>query len=223
MVRSHPLGVGDYDAGPALSSRVRLLDVTVLNEVNPVLSAVDHLVTDYSSMAFDFALTGGTIVFLAADVTSYLDSRGLYEPYHEFTGGRHVATWAHALQRLDALVAGDPETTASAREHTRWLRDEHFDHLDGRAGERVLDAILERIGSAAPAPAPAAWPATERPERPDRPTVTSVAVEPDRLVLGLQGRRDSSRGDRLGRAAGPGRGGAHRRRCRGPAARVPLG
>ncbi|MFN2563141.1 MAG: CDP-glycerol glycerophosphotransferase family protein [Jatrophihabitans sp.] len=177
VVRSHPLGVGDYDAGPALSPRVRLLDNTQVTDVNVVLPAVDHLVTDYSSMAYDYSLTGGTIVFLAADVTTYLESRGLYEPYHEFTGGRHVATWTHALQRLDALVAGDPEATAAAREHTRWLRDEHFDHLDGRAAERVLDAIVARTSGAVAAvePAPVSG----------RPTVTRVTVEPDRLVLGL--------------------------------------
>jgi CDP-glycerol glycerophosphotransferase len=178
VVRSHPLGVGEYGAGAALSPRVRLLGVAQLNELNPVLSAVDHLVTDYSSVAFDFALTGGTIVFLAADVTAYLDSRGLYEPYHEFTGGRHVATWTHAVQLLDALVGGDPETTAAARAHTRWLRDEHFDHLDGRACERVLEHVLWRVGSA---PAPASVAATR-----DRLTVIGAVVEPDRLVLDVE-------------------------------------
>src|SRR4051794_27163352 len=33
IVRSHPLGNGVYDAGPAVSERVRLLDATIMNEV----------------------------------------------------------------------------------------------------------------------------------------------------------------------------------------------
>jgi CDP-glycerol glycerophosphotransferase (TagB/SpsB family) len=144
IVRTHPLGHGDYAAGPATSARIRLLEFATVNDVTPLLPAVDHVVTDYSSLAFDFALTGGTVVFLAADVTDYLDSRGLYEPYAAFTGGRHVATWEHALQRLDALVAGDPDELAAAQEHARWLRDEHFDYLDGRSTERVLAEILRR-------------------------------------------------------------------------------
>jgi CDP-glycerol glycerophosphotransferase (TagB/SpsB family) len=146
IVRSHPLGHGEYAAGAALSPRVRLLGADVMSEVTAVLPAVDHLVTDYSSMAFDFALTGGTIVFLAADLSTYRETRGLYEPYHDFSGGRHVATWPHALERLDELVRGDPGATAAARAHSRRLRDDHFDYLDGRAGERVLDEILRRIG-----------------------------------------------------------------------------
>ena len=114
IVRSHPLGNGVYDAGPALSPRIRLLGSDRLNEVTPLLPAVDHLVTDYSSMAYDFSLTGGTMVFLAADVTTYLDTRGLYEPYRLFTGGRHVANWQHALERLDELVRREPAALAAA-------------------------------------------------------------------------------------------------------------
>jgi CDP-glycerol glycerophosphotransferase (TagB/SpsB family) len=180
IVRDHPLGLGGYDGGPATSDRIRLLDAAVMNEVTPVLPGIDHLVTDYSSMAFDFALTGGTMVFLAVDVATYLDSRGLYEPYRAFTGGRHVASWPHALDLLDALVRRDPETLAAAEAHTRWLRDEHFDHLDGRAGERVLDEILWRLDAAPAAPRPR----TGSPGR-GRPTVTDIAIDPDRLVLTL--------------------------------------
>jgi CDP-glycerol glycerophosphotransferase len=150
LVRNHPLGAADYAAGPATSPRIRLLAPDRVNELNPLLPAVDHLVTDYSSVAFDFALTDGTIVFLAADVTSYLATRGLYEPYSQFTGGRQVATWQQALHRLDALVAGDPDETAHAEAHTRRLRAEHFDFLDGRATERLLDHVLCRVGVAVP-------------------------------------------------------------------------
>jgi CDP-glycerol glycerophosphotransferase (TagB/SpsB family) len=177
IVRSHPLGRGDYDAGAQRSSRVRLLAATMLADLTPVLPAIDHLVTDYSSTAYDFSLVGGTTVFLAADVTTYLDSRGLYEPYRSFTGGRHVVTWQHALEQLDELVRGDAEAAAAAQAHARWLRDEHFDHLDGRAAERVLAEILRRTGNAsADEPIPASrW----------RPRVTAVRIEADRLHIDL--------------------------------------
>jgi CDP-glycerol glycerophosphotransferase (TagB/SpsB family) len=176
IVRSHPLGRGSYDAGPRRSDRIRLLDVTKLADVTPALPAVDHLVTDYSSMAYDFSLVGGTTVFLAADVTSYVDSRGLYEPYRDFTDGRHVATWPHALELLDQLVRPDATALAAARAHARWLRDEHFDHVDGRATERVFTEIQRLLGR------PIAAAADPRP----RPTVTAVRIEPDRLRLSLR-------------------------------------
>lgn len=178
IVRIHPLGLGDYRRGAALSPRVRLLDSERMNDVTAALPALDHLVTDYSSMAYDVSLTDATIVFLAADVTTYLETRGLYEPYHEFTGGRHVATWPHALQRLDELVRGEPAALAAARAHLRWLREEHFDHLDGRAAERVLDEIMRRLDAAPPAPSPP-------PAAADRARVLRAAFDGDRLVLEL--------------------------------------
>jgi len=181
IVRSHPLGNGVYDAGAALSPRVRLLDATIMNEVTAVLPAVDHLVTDYSSMAFDFSLTGGTMVFLAVDLETYVGSRGLYEPYRTFTGGRHVANWQHALDVLDRLVRRDPATLAAAEAHTRWLRDEHFDHLDGRACERVLEQITWRLGSSPSASQPKAGRHGH-----GRATVTALAIEPHRLTLTIE-------------------------------------
>ncbi|MGH8960349.1 MAG: CDP-glycerol glycerophosphotransferase family protein [Jatrophihabitantaceae bacterium] len=176
IVRSHPLGRGSYDGGPERSPRIRLLDATMLADLTPTLPAVDHLVTDYSSTAYDFSLVDGTTVFLAADVTSYVDSRGLYEPYWTFTGDRHVATWQHAIELLDELVRGDADAVATARAHARWLREEHFDHLDGRATERVLAEIRRLLGQPVPPP-----PAPRR-----RPTVTAIRIESDRLLLTIE-------------------------------------
>jgi CDP-glycerol glycerophosphotransferase len=168
VVRIHPLGKGDYAAGPQLSPRIHLLDATMLADVNPVLNAVDVIVTDYSSIAFDFALIDGPTVFLAADVSEYVRARGLYEPYSVFSGARHVTSWSQVLSRLGAVLGGD----AAAVEHTRWLRDEHFDHLDARATERVLGEICRRLDKKRSVSAP----------RP-RPRVTGIGLVSDRLAL----------------------------------------
>jgi CDP-glycerol glycerophosphotransferase len=168
VVRIHPLGKGDYAAGPARSPRVKLLDAATLADVNPVLNCMDAIVTDYSSIAFDFALIDGPTVFLAPDVSEYVRARGLYEPYAQFSGGRHVDSWPDVLTRLDAVLAGDPATAA----HTRWLRDEHFDHLDAGATERVLTEIRNRLGAKT----------TSRPARP-RPHVSGIGLVSDRLAL----------------------------------------
>ena len=145
VVRSHPLGHGDYAGGPRRSDRVRLLDATMIADLTPLLPGVDHLVTDYSSTAYDYALTGGSTVFLAADVLTYTATRGLYEPYSAFSGGCDVSEWTGALARLDDLVKGEPQALAAAAEQRTRVLDEHFDFLDGRATERVLAEILRRI------------------------------------------------------------------------------
>jgi len=149
LVRTHPLGKGDYAGGPTRSDRIRMLDSDVLAEITPALPAVDALVTDYSSIAYDYSLVGGPIVFLAPDLEHYAKRRGLYLPYRAFAGGQQVGSWPDALARLDAVAATGSAAAIAASIHSGWLRDENFDLLDGRATDRVLAETLRRSGVAA--------------------------------------------------------------------------
>ena len=140
VVRPHPHSVGDYLAGPRVSPRIRLLPADAQNDINPVLPGVDILITDYSSTAFDFALLGRPIVFLAPDAENYAQTRGLYEPYAQFSGSSDVTTWdgvigllrdAHALSRLS--------------EHAVHLAETHHHFHDGRNTERLYAALRSRL------------------------------------------------------------------------------
>ena len=157
LIRSHPLGAGSYAEGAARSPRIRLLGRDVLTDVTGALPAVDVLVTDYSSIAFDAAIAQVPSVFFAPDLANYLATRGLYQPYREFAGGEPATTWADTLVRVDAALDGAGREAALA--HAEWLRDEVVDHLDGRATERVHAAVLGLLGEslteAPPTPAPA--------------------------------------------------------------------
>ena len=113
-------------------------------------------------------------MFLAADVDRYLQTRGLYEPYDVFTGGRHVASWGHVLSMLDALVREDPAAVAVAQAHRARLRDEHFDHLDGRSTARVLALIRDRLTGTS---------TTSTALSPTRPTVTGVQIAAEHVTV----------------------------------------
>lgn len=158
LIRSHPLGAGSYAEGAASSPRIQLLGRDLLTDVTAALPAVDVLVTDYSSIAFDAAIAQVPSVFFAPDLANYLATRGLYQPYREFAGGEPATTWAETLARVDAALDGTGREAALT--HAEWLRDEVVDYLDGRATERVHAAVLELLGEnpAAPAPAPAPAP-----------------------------------------------------------------
>ena len=111
------------------------------------------------------------MVFLAPDVDIYLDARGLYEPYagvHRRPARRELGPRADPARRA---VQDDPDVVAAAKAERDRLRDEHFDHLDGRATERVL------------APDPGA-----RPGRPLAAT-SGVARPADRRGVAHQRRR----------------------------------
>lgn len=144
VVRPHPLGVGNYSTGAAHSQRVRMLTSAQQSDLTPILSAVDFLVTDYSSVAFDFSLTGGPIFFIAADADSYSGSRGLYEPYRAFSAGRSVRSWAELLQQLEQFDS-DPVWASAVLLHTASLKARHFAFDDGGNTGRVYFEIRRRL------------------------------------------------------------------------------
>ncbi|QNE46258.1 glycosyl/glycerophosphate transferase [Glaciihabitans sp. INWT7] len=144
LVRPHPNGVGDYAAGIAGSPNIQLLASARQPDLTPVLDAVDLLITDYSSVAFDYSLTGGPILFIAPDQDAYTGSRGLYEPYREFSGGREVRSWSGILDQLSRFDS-DPEWAEIVRAHSAALASRHFAFRDGRNTERVYSELVRRL------------------------------------------------------------------------------
>ena len=137
VVRPHPHGYGDYAAGVERCAHVRMMDSREVPDVTPLLPAFDALISDYSSIAFDFALTGGPIAFLAPDVAAYTRSRGLYEPYERFSGGTEVDSWGEVLALLEK-----PEPLTA---HAAHLADTHHAYRDGANTARVYEQIITRM------------------------------------------------------------------------------
>lgn len=139
-LRPHPHGIGDYERGTTVSPRIRMLPSRVVGDLNRVLPGVDVVITDYSSVAYDFALTARPIVFFARDVAEYVAARGLYEPYEEFSGGHTVSNWEGVIRQLD-----DAAALGGLREHSSRLAQRHHAYRDGRNTERVYTEIAARL------------------------------------------------------------------------------
>ncbi|MFT4297506.1 MAG: CDP-glycerol glycerophosphotransferase family protein [Micropruina sp.] len=143
LVRPHPLGVGSYSHS---SRHVRLIPPSVLPESMPLLWGVDTLITDYSSMAFDYAVTGGPMLFLAPDLEHYASTRGLYLDYPTVTGGRWEQDWDGVLDVLELLDA-DATARRRAEENSAALAALAHRHTDGRNAERVARHLLDVTAS----------------------------------------------------------------------------
>lgn len=77
---------------------------------NDLLAVVDVLVTDYSSIFFDFMATGRPIVYFAYDLDEYASERGLYFDL-ETLPGRVCAETAGLLAEVSAAIlkGGSPD------------------------------------------------------------------------------------------------------------------
>ncbi len=139
-----------WDARPWVGTEegrgpVRLLSPRA--DVYPLLRHAHVLVTDYSSVYFDFLLLERPVVFYAYDIQEYLGrDRGLYEDnYEEAVPGPVARTFEDLLGALD-------EALERPREHLeRWGPKRaallHACHRfrDDRASERVMREILTRF------------------------------------------------------------------------------
>ena len=110
-----------------------VVDASAEPDANEVLLAGDILVSDYSSIIFEYALLNRPMAFLAPDLAAYERERGFFFDYRTGVPGpvmeetEQLARWIQAkqfdLQRVRAFAAAS------------------FDVMDGRATERFVSDV----------------------------------------------------------------------------------
>jgi CDP-glycerol glycerophosphotransferase (TagB/SpsB family) len=119
------------------SDRFATADEHQVSDVNELLPFVDLLITDYSSIYFDYLLLDRPIIFSCHDRESYERERGFMVDYDANTPGDKVTTGGELLASLDqALNGGDPH-----RVFRRKVRNRFHRHLDNGSAERVSACI----------------------------------------------------------------------------------
>lgn len=117
------------------------LDCTVVPgdiDTNELLSIVDVLVTDYSSVFFEFIPLDRPIIFYVHDEADYQRERGLYFAMDEMPGYkcRDIDQLSDALATALRAGVADKATHAKARESFNL-------HDDGQATRRVIEFFFE--------------------------------------------------------------------------------
>lgn len=76
------------------------LDLSSYRDINELLLVTDILVTDYSSVIFDYYLTGRPIVFFLSDHGEYEDGRGIYFPMETYEYGAVAETTEELIRAV---------------------------------------------------------------------------------------------------------------------------
>ncbi len=127
-----------HGASQPAAGAARWIDVTTYPEVNDLILASDAAVLDYSSMRFDFALTGRPMVFLVPDLADYTGGvRGFLFDFRDTAPGPLVDTADEVVAHLRDLSR---LRDAYAEEYARF--NATYNYLqDGHAAERVVKAF----------------------------------------------------------------------------------
>ena len=116
-----------------------VIDATDYPDTQELLLAADVLITDYSSIMFDFASLGRPMIFFAYDLEHYRDElRGFYLDFDKEAPGPILTTTAEvltALMDLDSVAQKYGDMIASFAATYAPLDD-------GHASDRVLDVLF---------------------------------------------------------------------------------
>ena len=128
--------------GPQVSSTggTSVLDVTDYPDIASLLLITDVLITDYSSVMFDFAATGRPMLFFTYDLERYRDKlRGFNVDFEAEAPGPLLATSAEVIEALRDISAVAARYAGAYQAFaTKYCALE-----DGKAAERVVDRLLQ--------------------------------------------------------------------------------
>lgn len=111
-------------------------DVTQALDIDTLLCVSDICVSDYSSLIFEFALFERPMIFLAPDKDDYIDWRGFFYDYSDFTPGDVVNTTGELIDCVKRLETSFDKTKVMA------FKEKFMSACDGHSTERILECVM---------------------------------------------------------------------------------
>ncbi|MFJ5529380.1 CDP-glycerol glycerophosphotransferase family protein [Streptomyces sp. NPDC093261] len=138
LVRGHYFYGGAASPLAGLRRSGRVIDVSSYDPVEDLSLAADALVTDYSSIMFDYANLNRPIVIYADDWETYAKTRGVYFDLMAEAPGQVART----QEELAAVFETDAWRDEAAHKALAAFRRRFCEFDDGRAAERVVRRVF---------------------------------------------------------------------------------
>ena len=106
-------------------------------DTNEILSVTDVLISDYSSIFYDFMLTGKPILFYVPDAENFEDYRGLYYGFDNLPGPA-----VSSPEKLGELLKDIPAAVSSYQEKYAKARVQICPRDDGNVCRRIVDVMF---------------------------------------------------------------------------------
>lgn len=115
-----------------------------ISDIYPYLPSVDILLTDYSSIFFDFLLLDKPIIFMPFDKDKYVNEvGGFYFDYADVTPGYKAQDWSDVFKEVQKIFRGQDSCKSSRKKINNIFNRYH----DSHSSMRVYTLIKDSIGS----------------------------------------------------------------------------
>lgn len=106
-------------------------------DTNELLSVTDILVSDYSSIYFDFMDTNRPIFFYIPDIEEYKGYRGLYFPMEELPG-----PYTDSLEQIGEWISDIENSINPYKDIYNKVKQWACEYDDGNATKRIIDIVF---------------------------------------------------------------------------------
>jgi teichoic acid glycerol-phosphate primase len=113
-------------------------DLSRYKGINEFLVHVDYLITDYSSIPFEFALLGKPMIFFPYDLDFYREERGVIQDYIEVVPGPVVFETEEIIKLL--------KNNSFDFEKIRDFSSKWNEYSKGVSSKKLVDYIFKQIG-----------------------------------------------------------------------------
>ena len=113
-----------------------IIDVSNYRNMNELLTVADYLVSDYSSIPFEFSLLNRPMIFYSYDLDDYVDERGFWVDYESNMPGPIVTSTDGLIERI---LADDFDLAKVEQFAKEWNT-----YSTGYSAKSVVDAIYKK-------------------------------------------------------------------------------
>lgn len=114
-----------------------LYDITNSFTIENSLCAADIVISDYSSLIFEYSLLERPMIFFTDDLDSYDDERGFYFPYKDFVPGPIVNDTESLVNAIHNAYSQDNIKKVKA------FKEKFMSSCDGNSTERIYNYIFK--------------------------------------------------------------------------------
>ena len=123
--------------------KFRVINISDYKDLNELMVVSDGLITDYSSIIFDYVVLDKPMYFFADDILDFeTNGRGFYLDYRNELPGILPSDETE----LGRIIVNDIEGSESneARLSRRLFLDKYYDWLDGKSAMRVYEEAIKK-------------------------------------------------------------------------------
>ena len=135
FLRLHPAVNGEFENKyPGF-----IYNVSSYSSINDLLLGTDILITDYSSIPFEFSLLHKPMIFYAYDLEEYSKKRGIWPNYTDEVPGPVVQTTRELIEVIDKMEFNLEEVRNFAK---TWNK-----YSNGNSTKNLIHALYEDIST----------------------------------------------------------------------------